>query len=211
MDLWTRTPLAPRTRVSRIVGRRRVEGVELAHLDDARTEAVACDTVIFTGDWIPENELARLGGLAIDPGTRGPRVDAAYRTSARGVFAAGNLLRGAETADASALEGQRAARCLADYLRRGAWPAAPLPLLADEPLEWVLPNAITSAGPPPATLTFRVRGFIRGAQVGVFQGERRLHAQSFRELQPNRTLRLAGDWAAAVKLDGEPLRAALLD
>ena len=40
--------------------------------------------------------------LPLDPGTRGPQVDDGFRTPQRGVFAAGNLLRGAETADVSA-------------------------------------------------------------------------------------------------------------
>ena len=44
----------------------------------ART-TVECDTVVFTGDWIPDHELARTGGLAMDPATRGPVVDAGLR------------------------------------------------------------------------------------------------------------------------------------
>ena len=38
----------------------------------ARRARVACDTVVFTADWIPDHELAVMGGLAMDPGTRGP-------------------------------------------------------------------------------------------------------------------------------------------
>jgi len=109
-DLRARAPLLTGARVSRILGHQRVEGVEVTLAATGQTEMIPCDTVVFTGDWIPEHELARLGGLAIDPGTRGPQVDPGFRTSARGVFAAGNLLRGAETADVSALEGRQAAR-----------------------------------------------------------------------------------------------------
>jgi len=36
------------------------------------------DTVITTGDWIPENELARSAGLDIDPATRGPASTAPF-------------------------------------------------------------------------------------------------------------------------------------
>lgn len=127
-DLMTRTPIATCTRVSRIVGANRVEGVEVTRLDSGQSKMVACDTVVFTGDWIPEHELARLGGLALNPGTRGPEVDSHFRTSAPGVFAAGNLLRGAETADLCALEGRRAARHIRDYLHDGRWPERALPL-----------------------------------------------------------------------------------
>ena len=36
---------------------------------------------MFTGDWIPDHELARLADLDLDPGTR-PAVDTALATSA---------------------------------------------------------------------------------------------------------------------------------
>src|SRR6185369_2407632 len=104
-DLAARVPILTETRVSNILGAQRVEGVEITHLASGQREMLACDTVVFTGDWIPEHELARLGGLTLDPGTAGPQVDAGFHTSARGVFAAGNLLHGAETADVCAMEG----------------------------------------------------------------------------------------------------------
>ena len=53
---------------------------------------------MFTGDWIPDHELARRAGLAMDPGTRGPVIDTTLETSAAGVFAAGNLVHAAEPA-----------------------------------------------------------------------------------------------------------------
>jgi hypothetical protein len=81
---------------------------------------VPCDTVVFTGDWIPDHELARLAGLAMDPGTRGPVVDTTLETSASGVFAAGNLVHAAETADIAALSGRHAARHIAAALEAGS-------------------------------------------------------------------------------------------
>lgn len=116
-DLLTRTPLLTQTRLVRIVGEKRVEGVEIARVGSNSIKTLSCDTVVFTGDWIPEHELARLGGLELDPTTRGVRVDNCFRTSAPGVFATGNLLRGAEPADVCALEGRRAARHIAAFLR----------------------------------------------------------------------------------------------
>ena len=81
---------------------------------------VPCDTVVFTGDWIPDHELARLAGLAMDHGTHGPAVDTTLETSTAGVFAAGNLVHAAETADIAALSGRHAARHIAAALRAGA-------------------------------------------------------------------------------------------
>ena len=123
-----RTPLWTRTAVSAIHGSPRVEEVELTNLDSGRTRAVACETVVFTADWIPDNELAVMGGLELDPGTRGPVVDAALRSSRPGVFAAGNLLHGAEQADVAALGGRHAAASVARHLNGGSWPERRVPV-----------------------------------------------------------------------------------
>ena len=82
-----RVPVLTGVDVAEIVGRRRVEKVVLT---DGRT--IECDTVVFTGDWIPDNELARRSGLAMDPEINGPTVDSAFRTSDEHVFAIGNLV-----------------------------------------------------------------------------------------------------------------------
>jgi thioredoxin reductase len=144
-----RVPLATRTRVVRVVGKDNVEGVEIRNLRTGQTRVVACDVVVFTGDWIPDHELARLAGLDLDPGTRGPRVDAALRTSRAGVFAVGNVVHPVDTADVAALDG----RHVADHVRR--WIDAREPgrpgarIVAAEPFRWVAPSLLApGAGAP---------------------------------------------------------------
>jgi glycerol-3-phosphate dehydrogenase len=117
-DIISRTPIITSSRISNIFGQKRVEGIELTHQNGSK-QLVECDTVIFTGNWIPEHELARMGGLEINPRTKGPVIDANFQSSVQGIFVAGNLLRGVETADRCALEGQRAARAITSTLRRG--------------------------------------------------------------------------------------------
>ena len=114
-----RVPVWTGTAVSRLAGRGRLAGVEVADVRTGAARFVPCDTVVFTGDWIPDHELARLAGLAMDPGTRGPVVDTRLETSAPGVFAAGNLVHAAETADVAALSGRHAARHIAAALGVG--------------------------------------------------------------------------------------------
>jgi thioredoxin reductase len=143
-------PVATRTRVTRINGKGRVESVEIENLDTGHRETVACDTVITTGDWIPDNELARSAGLAIDPATRGPRVDSALRTSTAGVFAAGNLLHPVDTADVAALDGQHVAAQVQRWLRTHDVPRPGVRLLADPPLRWVAPQILRPGDPAPA-------------------------------------------------------------
>ncbi len=207
-DLLMRAPVISCARISRIMGRQRVEAVEITYLDSGQTEAIACDTVVFTGDWIPEHELARLGNLAIDPATRGPQVDTCLRTSVRGVFAAGNLLRGAEAADNAALEGRYAARCIRNFLEQDTWPEYALPLQVEAPITWISPNAVAVSkdGLGLGSFLFRVNEFCQGVRIQVRQGDRAIHTQMFRRLSPNRSAHLSNDWLAAIRPEGEALR-----
>ncbi len=206
VDLLHRTPIHTNTHIARILGRKRVEGVEVVHTSGGQREVIACDTVVFTGDWIPEHEVARKGELVMDPGTRGPQIDAAFRTSQRGVFAAGNLLRGAETAATSASEGRAAAARIAAFLEGQPWPSHRLPVTVTPPLLWVLPNAVApQPHPQPERLTFRTAQFLENATVEVRQGKNLLHTQPFRRLVPNETYRLSAEWLRKVTPHGEPV------
>src|SRR5690606_27799535 len=94
-----RVPLMTNQKVTNIFGKKRVEAVELTDVRSGAIQTIACDTLVFTGGWIPDYELAFSGGLQIDPNLKGPRINLQMQTSAKGVFAAGNLIHAAETAD----------------------------------------------------------------------------------------------------------------
>ncbi|WEP00136.1 FAD-dependent oxidoreductase [Streptomyces sp. FXJ1.172] len=145
--LWHRTPLLTDTTVAELLGHGRLSGVRVRHRD-GRTAVLSCDTVVFTGDFIPDHELARRGALALDPGTRGPAVDGSLHTSRPGVFAAGNVLHAVEPAGAAAREGARAARAVLGFLAGAAWPGPGIPLTVEAPLRWIAPNRIAPADRP---------------------------------------------------------------
>src|ERR1700759_4588998 len=88
--LALRVPVATRTRVTQIIARGRVSAVEIEDLDTQYRRTGPCDTVVSTGDWIPDHERARSAGLEMHRGTRGPIVDSRQATSRPGVFAIGN-------------------------------------------------------------------------------------------------------------------------
>ncbi|MFJ1549943.1 NAD(P)/FAD-dependent oxidoreductase [Streptomyces sp. NPDC088246] len=144
-----RVPVANRSRVTRIIGKGRVEAVEIENLDTHARRTVACDTVVFTGDWIPDHELVRSGGLDLDPGTLGPLTDTALRTSRPGVFAAGNLLHPVDTADVAALDGLHVADQVEAWLTGAGEPAPGLRILAEAPLRWVAPGLLRPGDPAP--------------------------------------------------------------
>jgi len=206
-----RAPLWTRTAVTAIHGRPRVEEVELTDLDSGAARSVECDTVVFTADWIPDHELAVMGGLELDRGTRGPRVDAALRTSRPGVVAAGNLLHGAETADVAALSGRHAAGATDGVVRGAHWPERGVALECEPPLDWIAPNVVTpGAGPPPrGRFALRSREFARRPRVEIAQDGRLLWSRHVARLVPGRSARLPRDWTAAVDPAGGPVRVRL--
>ena len=154
-NLAGRSPLlgvdvATRTRVTRIIGKPALRAVEIEDLDTGRRRIVDCDTLILTGDWIPDHELARAAGLDMDPATLGPLTDTALRTSRPGVFAIGNLLHPVDTADIAALDGRHVAAAVRRHLSGTPVPAAGVRLTAEAPLRWVTPGVLRPGDGPPA-------------------------------------------------------------
>jgi hypothetical protein len=204
-----RVPLHTRTAVTEIRGRRRVEAVVLCDLETGRETEVACDLVVFTADWIPDHELAVLGGAALDRGTRGPAVDAAGRTDRPGLFATGNLLHGAETADVAALTGRHVARGVLRHLGGEPWPAARVPVVCEAPLQWVAPNAISAGGPTatPARGRFLLRAAraLADVRVQAVQDGRTLWDGWVPRVLPGRSARLPAGWAGGTDPGGGPV------
>ena len=221
-----RVPVWTACAVRRVIGRGRLAGVEVADVRTGAARFVPCDTVVFTGDWIPDHELARLAGLAMDPGTRGPVVDTTLETSAAGVFAAGNLVHAAETADIAALSGRHAARHIAAFLGAGSSGrrssearsseaesragsgAIRRPVLVEPPLAWISPNAITAgrAAPPLGRFVLRSGEFRRGVRLEARQDGRLLARSRQIRLVPGRPAHLGAGWLARVDAAGGPVR-----
>ena len=107
--------------VSRILGANRVEGVEVSPLEDGvprldKTFRLDCDTVLLSVGLLPDTELAKKLGVALNPETGGPLVDAGLQTSAPGVFACGNLLHVHDLVDFVTEESERCGARVAEFL-----------------------------------------------------------------------------------------------
>ena len=204
-DLLARTSILTHKCVTNIYGRQRVEGIEITDLDSGKTEVIECDTVVFTGEWIPENELARRAHVSTRQPALGPQVDARFRTSQVGIFAAGNLLRGVETADRAALEGRSAARSIARFLEHADWNSSRLEVHAEPPLDWICPNVLS---PDALPSRFRIRSheFRDQERLKVMQGQRILFQQKFRRLLANTSINLSSEWVTHVDFSGEPVK-----
>jgi pyruvate/2-oxoglutarate dehydrogenase complex dihydrolipoamide dehydrogenase (E3) component len=91
-------PLNLSTTVVEVHGTQRLAGVTVARVDGDRRpiqgteEFVPCDTLLLSVGLIPENELSREAGIAIEPLTGGAVVDDHLMTSLDGIFSCGNVL-----------------------------------------------------------------------------------------------------------------------
>jgi thioredoxin reductase len=139
-------PVFTRSRVVGIHGKDRVRSAVVENIESGKRTTIDCDTVVFTGDWIPDHELARTAGLTMDPATRGPVVDAGLRTSSPGVFAVGNLLHPVDTADGAALDGRHVTTAVSDWLEHRDEPPKAVRIRAETPLRWVAPQLVSPEG-----------------------------------------------------------------
>lgn len=114
-------PLHLRTTVSNIYGKGRLEAVELAQVDDrlrpipGTERRVECDTLILSVGLIPENEVAKTAGAALDSKTGGAITDAYLQTNVPGLFACGNARAVMDLADFVSQQGEIAGANAAMY------------------------------------------------------------------------------------------------
>jgi glycerol-3-phosphate dehydrogenase len=203
-DILARAPILTNKRVTNILGRQRVEGIEITDLHSGKTQMIECDTVVFTGDWIPENELARRGDVETGHPSLGPQVDNYFRTAMPGTFAAGNVLRGVETADWAALEGRHAAQSIARFLGNAKWPEKRIEVLVEAPLAWISPNVVVHDSKA-EHFRFRSHTFCDNALLQVKQGGFVLYQKHLRRLNANTSLNLSGNWVREVDFAKGPV------
>lgn len=200
-----RVPVLTRTRVAAIHGRPAVRAVDLLDLRTGRQWAQPCDGVVFTGDWVAEDELARRADLL--PAGGWLSVDATGRTGRPGVLAAGNLVHPALGADRCALDGRRVVPAVTGWLADGRWPAA-VPVQTEPPLRWSAPGALNPAEPPPSIRVLAGAAVAR-ATLSVRQGGRLLHRRQPGRLVAHRAVRVPAGWVSAVDPQGPPVQITL--
>ncbi len=108
-----------------IEGKNRVEAVTIAEVGPDRKpipgteERYTCDTLLLSCGLIPENELSKSAGVALNPITSGPVVNDSLETSIDGVFACGNVLHVHDLVDYVSQEAATAGKNAARYILNG--------------------------------------------------------------------------------------------
>ena len=177
-------PLKLSHTVVKIDGKERVTGITLAQVGPDRKpipgteEYYRCDTLLLSVGLLPENELTREAGIAMNRVTGGPDVSDSLETSLPGVFACGNVLHVHDLVDYVSEEAALAGRNAAAYVQAGERAAAnPVPLTAKDGVRYTVPQTLDTANMnDKVVVRFRVGDVYKDRYVSVyFDGERVLH------------------------------------
>ena len=187
-------PLHLSTTVTRVIGRDRVEAVEVSQVDEhlapipGTERVVPCDTLLLSVGLIPENELSVAAGVELDPRTRGAVVDQSLQTGVPGIFACGNVLHVHDLADNVTTESERAGAAAAAYAlgstAAGVSDAGCQLTVSPAGIAgYALPGHITTVAL--TKLNFRVRRPVDAARVRILAGDEELFAGKVRPFKPS--------------------------
>ena len=100
--------------VSRIIGKKKLEAVEISEVDEkmhpvpGTEQIVECDALVLSVGLIPENEVAETAGVRVDIRSNGAITDEFLRTNVPGIFSCGNSRRVMDLADFVSQQGELA-------------------------------------------------------------------------------------------------------
>lgn len=168
-------PLLLSHTVTNIQGKKRVETVTVAEVDENRnpipgTEVTyPCDTLLLSCGLIPENELSRKAGIELSPVTRGPLVSDSLQTSAEGIFACGNVLHVHDLVDFVSQEAEQAGKMAAKFVLEGKKDTGKeIPITADGLVRYTVPASVQPDNAEQnLTVRFRVADEIRNGAIEV--------------------------------------------
>lgn len=171
-------PLYLSTTVCEVHGKQRVEGVTIARVDENRQPIektkryIPCDTLLLSVGLIPENELTKAAGIAIDPITGGAVVDENCQTDTAGIFACGNVLQVHDLVDYVSDEAERAGVGAASYVQGADRKENRIATCPGTGVRYVLPQRIHTEGTQDVSLFFRVNRPFGKVKLSAKSGDR---------------------------------------
>ena len=158
--------------ITDIKGHERVEQVTVSKVGPDRrpipgTEMVFdCDTVLLSVGLIPENELTRQAGIAMDKRTSGAVVFENMETGVPGIFACGNVVHVHDLVDYVSAESERAGAAAAAWVQGKHAAGEALELVNGDGVSYTVPQHLRlEALEKPAQVFFRVNRVTRDAQI----------------------------------------------
>ena len=171
-----------------IHGKERLLGVTIAKVDENRrpipetAEYIPCDTLLLSCGLIPENELTKSAGIALDRVTGGAVVDGERETEVPGIFACGNVLHVHDLVDYVSEEAVIAGEAAAKYLSGEKTRKESIKLTADGKIRYTVPQVISEIAD--TSVYFRVSDVFRDVKVVVKAGDKVLLSKKKQKLAP---------------------------
>lgn len=178
-------PLHLSTTVTKIIGRKRLQAVEVSAVDEhlkpipGTEDIIPCDTLLLSVGLIPENELSKQAGVSLSPVTNGPVVDDCLQTDVPGIFACGNVLHVHDLVDQVSQEAEDAGRAAADFAiqekkeRRAE--EQPIMVRPEGLVRYTVPSYIHRDKADPVTLKFRVGRPVDLGKIRISSGDQVLY------------------------------------
>lgn len=166
-----------------IKGKKRVEGVTLAEVDEkgrpipGTEEFYSCDTLLLSVGLIPENELSGDMGVEMSPVTSGPVVNESLETNIEGVFACGNVLHVHDLVDFVSEEAAAAGKNAAAYVKgtRTEEGGREITLNPTDGVRYTVPATVNTARMDDIlTVRFRVGGVYKNCYVSAYFDDQRV-------------------------------------
>ena len=175
-----------------IKGKKRVEGVTIAEVDENRkpipgTEVFyECDTLLLSCGLIPENELSNKLGVSMNPVTNGAFVNESLETSVPGVFACGNVLHVHDLVDYVSGEASTAGKNAAAYIRGNSEDDGyVINIKTENGVRYSVPSTVrTGHMPDTLTVRFRVGNEYRNTNLAVYLDGKQLMKLPKRVMAP---------------------------
>lgn len=184
-------PLHLSTTVTKVIGKDRVEAVEVSRVDEnlkpieGTQEIIPCDTLLLSIGLIPENEISSKAGVQLNPSTNGAIVDDTFETNIPGIFSCGNVLHVHDLADNVTAEAEKAGKNAAEYAlhKEENLQAEILQVTCEQPIGYTVPSS-THKGQN-ANIFFRVRKPIDQAIMVVHSGGKEIFRGQPRSYKPS--------------------------
>ena len=177
-----------------IKGRKRVEGVTIAEVDNkgkpipGTEEFYSCDTLLLSVGLIPENELSDGMGVKMNPVTSGPFVNESLETNIEGVFACGNVLHVHDLVDFVSEEAAAAGVHAALYVKGRTRPNSggrEIVFRAEDGVRYTVPATVNSTRmDEKLTVRFRVGAVYKNCYTSVYFDEERVLRRKRQILAP---------------------------
>lgn len=186
-------PLKLSHTVVNIHGKDRLEGVTIAAVDEnlqpieGSEEYVECDTLLLSVGLIPENELSRGVGIALDPVTSGPVVDETMATSVEGIYACGNVVHVHDLVDYVTRESETAGYHAAEFIKNnnGASGSEVHRTIPGKGVRYIVPQRISNNSLLKGfKIFFRSDKVYVNARIAVRCGRQVLHSVKRQKISP---------------------------